>query len=96
MASIAQLLGDKADYLLGFNTPKISKDRLHLPGPDFVDRVFAPSEEEVAWARTVVAAFALPENAGRGAVRVEGKMAELLHRDQAARTLAVHETILPG
>jgi class I fructose-bisphosphate aldolase len=46
MASIAQLLGDKADYLLGFNTPKISKDRLHLPGPDFVDRVFAPSDRD--------------------------------------------------
>lgn len=46
MASIAQLLGDKADYLLGFNTPKISKDRLHLPGPDFVDRIFAPSDRD--------------------------------------------------
>ena len=44
MAKIAQLLGDKADYLLGFNSPKISKDRLHVPGPDFVDRVFAPSD----------------------------------------------------
>jgi fructose-bisphosphate aldolase, class I len=44
MANIAQLLGDKADYLLGFNSPKISKDRLHVPGPDFVDRIFAPSD----------------------------------------------------
>src|SRR6266481_1850101 len=44
MAQIAKLLGDKADYLLGFNNPKISKDRLHVPGPDFVDRIFAPSD----------------------------------------------------
>lgn len=44
MAKIAQLLGDKAEYLLGFNTPKISKERLHLPGPDFVNRIFAPSD----------------------------------------------------
>src|SRR5205814_2238560 len=43
MAQIAKLLGDKADYLLNFNKPKISKDRLHVPGPDFVDRIFAPS-----------------------------------------------------
>src|SRR6185437_4190991 len=43
MAQIAKLLGDKADYLLNFNKPKISKDRLHLPGPDFVDRIFVPS-----------------------------------------------------
>src|SRR5690349_12706875 len=43
MAQIAKLLGDKADYLLNFNKPKISKDRLHVPGPDFVDRIFVPS-----------------------------------------------------
>jgi len=44
MANIAKLLGDKADYLLGFNSPKISKERLHVPGPDFIDRIFAPSD----------------------------------------------------
>jgi class I fructose-bisphosphate aldolase len=41
--SIQKALGDKADYYLGFAAPKISKDRLHLPGPDFVERVFGPS-----------------------------------------------------
>ena len=41
MTSIAQLLGDKADSLLNFKNPKISKDRLHLPGPDVVDRLYA-------------------------------------------------------
>jgi class I fructose-bisphosphate aldolase len=40
---IKSLLGDKAESLLGFNSPKISKERLHTPGPDFVDRVFAHS-----------------------------------------------------
>jgi class I fructose-bisphosphate aldolase len=43
MTKIATLLGDKADYLLNYNKPKISKDRLHIPGPDFVDRIFIPS-----------------------------------------------------
>jgi class I fructose-bisphosphate aldolase len=43
MTQIANLLGDKADYLLNFKNPKISKDRLHVPGSDFVDRVFVPS-----------------------------------------------------
>jgi len=43
-SAIQRALGDKADYILGFATPKISKDRLHLPGPDFVDRIFAPSD----------------------------------------------------
>lgn len=43
-SAIETLLGDKAETLLGFNTPKISKERLHLPGPDFVDRVFMNSD----------------------------------------------------
>ncbi len=41
---IQALLGDKAESLLGFNAPKISKDRLHLPGPDAVDRIFMQSD----------------------------------------------------
>jgi fructose-bisphosphate aldolase, class I len=44
MTSIAQLLGDKADSLLNFKNPKISKERLHLPGPDVVDRLYAVSD----------------------------------------------------
>src|ERR1019366_244368 len=44
MTKIAQLLGDKADYLLNFKNPKISKDRLHVPGPDFVDRIYSMSD----------------------------------------------------
>jgi fructose-bisphosphate aldolase, class I len=44
MTQIAPLLGDKADYFLGFKNPKIPKERLHVPGPDFVDRIFAPSD----------------------------------------------------
>jgi class I fructose-bisphosphate aldolase len=44
MSNIAELLGDKAEYLLGFNTPKISKERLHLPGPDWIDRIFINSD----------------------------------------------------
>src|SRR5512140_1109206 len=44
MTSIAKLLGDKADFLLNFKNPKIAKDRLHLPGPDVVDRLYAVSD----------------------------------------------------
>ncbi len=42
--SIESLLGDRAEYLLGFNTPKIPKERLHLPGPDFIDRIYMQSD----------------------------------------------------
>lgn len=44
MTSIAQLLGDKAESLLNFKNPKISKDRLNLPGPDVVARLFSISD----------------------------------------------------
>jgi class I fructose-bisphosphate aldolase len=44
MTSITQLLGDKADFLLNFKNPKIPKERLHLPGPDVVDRLYAVSD----------------------------------------------------
>lgn len=57
------------------------------------NEVFSPSPEELAWANTVIAAFALPQNAGKGAIRVEGKMVELLHLDQAKRLVAVAEMI---
>jgi class I fructose-bisphosphate aldolase len=44
MTTIEAHLGERAEQLLGFKDPRISKDDLHLPGPDFVDRIFAPSD----------------------------------------------------
>lgn len=41
---VADLLGANAEGLLGHVCKTISKDSLHLPGPDFVDRVFAASD----------------------------------------------------
>ena len=42
--NIQTLLGDKAESLLGFKSPKIPKERLHLAGPDFVDHIFIQSD----------------------------------------------------
>ncbi len=36
---IVELLGDKADYFLNHKCQTVDKKQLHLPGPDFVDRV---------------------------------------------------------
>jgi fructose-bisphosphate aldolase, class I len=44
---IETYLGAKAESLLGFNSPKISKDRLHLPGPDFIDRIWVISDRNI-------------------------------------------------
>jgi len=39
--NVAQLLGKDAEYLLGHECKTISKDSIHLPGEDFIDRVFS-------------------------------------------------------
>lgn len=51
--TIEEYLGDEADSLLGFSDPKISKDRLHLPGPDWVDRAFGPSDRPIPVLRSL-------------------------------------------
>ena len=38
--AIESMLGNEAQHYLGFSTPKVGRDQLQLPGPDFVDRVF--------------------------------------------------------
>ena len=57
------------------------------------NRAFSPDPGEVAWARAVIAAFAAPENAGRGALRVDGRLAERLHLAQAERLAATADAI---
>jgi len=46
-SKIETYLGTKADFLLGFKSPKIPKEKLHLPGPDFVDRIWTVSDRNV-------------------------------------------------
>ncbi|MDG2520058.1 CoA ester lyase [Caulobacter segnis] len=75
---------------LGFD----GKTLIHPKHLEICNRVFSPTEGEIAWARAVIEAFALPENAGKGAIRVDGKMAELLHLAQAERLVAVAEAIV--
>lgn len=43
-ASVRELLGAEADGLLSYTSKAIPKESLHLPGPDFVDRIFGPSD----------------------------------------------------
>lgn len=42
--TISNLLGDKAEYLLNHTCKTVSKDLLHLPGPDFIERVWMHSD----------------------------------------------------
>lgn len=54
---------------------------------------FAPSPEQIAAANDIIAAFALPENAGLGAINLNGRMVELLHCEMAQKTVAMSEAI---
>ncbi len=69
---------------LGFD----GKTLIHPSQIDAANAGFGPSEEELAWARKVVAAFAKPENADKGAIRLDGQMVERLHLAKAEATLA--------
>jgi citrate lyase subunit beta/citryl-CoA lyase len=55
--------------------------------------VFAPPADEIAQARTIIAAFDRPENQGRGVIAIEGRMIERMHADMARRTVALAEAI---
>jgi fructose-bisphosphate aldolase, class I len=44
---IQELLGNDADTLLNHTSTTIPKESLHLPGPDFLDRVFVPSDRNI-------------------------------------------------
>jgi len=55
--------------------------------------IYAPSAEEVSQARAVITAFADPANAGKGVIKVDGRMTELLHLEEAKRVVAVMDAI---
>ncbi|HZZ70569.1 MAG TPA: CoA ester lyase [Phenylobacterium sp.] len=69
------------------------KSLIHPTHLDAANRIFAPDSDAIAWARTVAAAFDLTENAGKGVLKVEGRMVERLHLEEARRLIAVAEAI---
>jgi class I fructose-bisphosphate aldolase len=66
LSRIEELLGDDARALLDFNTPKISKDLLQVPGPDFVDRVWANSDRTPSVLRSLQTLFDAGRLGGTG------------------------------
>ena len=69
------------------------KSLIHPRQTAIANRVFTPTADEVRWAGQVVAAFDLPENAARGVLRIEGRMVERLHLDEARRALAIAKAV---
>jgi fructose-bisphosphate aldolase, class I len=63
---IERTLGKEADYLLAFDTPRIRRDDLHLPGPDWIERIFLPSDRPAPVLRNLGALFDHGRLAGTG------------------------------
>ncbi|MGE5506672.1 MAG: HpcH/HpaI aldolase/citrate lyase family protein [Actinomycetota bacterium] len=74
---------------LGFD----GKTLIHPKTIDAANRVFAPSEAEIAWSRKIIAAHAEASAAGKGVVVVDGRLVENLHVDNARRVVALAEQI---
>jgi citrate lyase subunit beta/citryl-CoA lyase len=54
---------------------------------------FSPTAAEIAEARRIIAAFALPENQDKGAIQLDGRMVERMHADIAQRTVMLADAI---
>jgi citrate lyase subunit beta / citryl-CoA lyase len=74
---------------LGFD----GKTLIHPKTIAAANRIFAPAEEEVAWARRIIAAHAEAAAQGKGVIVVDGKLIENLHVGEAQRTVALAEAI---
>lgn len=57
MTNIVQLLGEEADDLLKHRCASIPKEALHLPGPDYVDRVVAMKDRRTGVLRSMQALY---------------------------------------
>lgn len=90
---IANVAGFEAECRQGLAFGFDGKTLIHPSQLELCNAIFAPTEDELARARAVMAAFAAPENAGKGVLKVDGKMTELLHLEEAKRVVAVAEAI---
>ncbi|MGH6907927.1 MAG: HpcH/HpaI aldolase/citrate lyase family protein [Aestuariivirga sp.] len=69
------------------------KTLIHPAQVPVCNELFSPAAEEVAWSRKIREAFALPENAAKGVITVEGRMVERLHLAMADRVVSIAEAI---
>jgi class I fructose-bisphosphate aldolase len=63
---IVELIGKKEEYLFSHNCKTISKESLHLPGPDFITRIFLDSNRNIQTLRSLNTIFESGRLAGTG------------------------------
>ncbi|MFZ4066274.1 MAG: HpcH/HpaI aldolase/citrate lyase family protein [Phenylobacterium sp.] len=86
---IADLAGLEVQCRQGVEFGFDGKTLIHPDQIAAANQAFSPDPEELAWAQIVAAAFKTAESAGKGVLRVEGRMVERLHLEQALRLLEI-------
>ena len=69
-ADIQEVLADQAEYLLDHSCETIPRDQLHLPGPDFIDRVTSKTDRSPAVLRNLASLYGHGRLAGTGYVSI--------------------------
>jgi fructose-bisphosphate aldolase, class I len=69
-AGIEQLLGDQAASLLEHRSETVSRELLHLPGPDFIDRIWTGSDRSNQVLRSIGALYNHGRLSGTGYVSI--------------------------
>jgi len=67
---IVQLLGNEADYFLAHKSKTFPKENLHLPGPDFIDRIFLQSDRPAPVLRSLAELYGHGRLANTGYVSI--------------------------
>ncbi|MBA4790597.1 MAG: CoA ester lyase [Rhizobiales bacterium] len=85
--------GFKAECAQGVEMGMDGKTLIHPSQIEPCNTAFSPPEAEVAKARAIIGAFALPENQSKGVIQLDGRMVERMHADMAQRTVALADAI---
>lgn len=88
--------GFLAECRQGFEMGFDGKTLIHPSQVEPANDTWAPDDEEIEYARRVIAAFEEAEADGRGVITVDGRMIENLHVDNARRCLAMADAIAAG
>lgn len=91
--AIGDAEGFEAECRQGVELGMDGKTLIHPKQIDPCNAAFSPDPEDVDWAQRIIETFERPENAGKGALQIDGRMVERLHADIARRTLAIADAI---
>ncbi|MEJ2124526.1 MAG: CoA ester lyase [Alphaproteobacteria bacterium] len=85
--------GYRAECIQGRLLGMDGKTLIHPAQISTCNEIFSPTKEEIEWSRKLIAAFAAPENAGKGVLNVNGRMVERLHEEMAQRVVGIADAI---